>query len=760
MFLSSCKVLQRTLVVVILLIVYSDQKLLEKILKPVKRQDANGVSLDSILNATRNAVLKHIPETYLSFQNISYVLKLKNVDDVKSDVDKAVDSPENGNIPLREIIADDEKSHKKEQNLDSKFQSQTLKVSNQINQTNQSEELLPPADEPSVVIKGAKLISYHKHHSYDEGSKTITSHGSNVKNSDSLMDETIFNKDIFEPLHKISESQESKQRFLPLKTQGKSSLSKTYNSLLMKKTQKYATFKNDLPRPLMQPSKMQKTYLKIKQKQSAFFPSLTQEAFKIPFNSGVHDLNDLSQDIFDEHAIKRIDDSQTNIAVPVFASVDTPDDFTQAESDQPNNSINFYTDYRKKINTQQSYPNNVYPVAANTFENLRDQSLSRTSAIFPTLSSFANNPNPPTTKNPLMTGIQSQPYNIEKDSLVSQWPMRYDSLQYNNVENLYAQPSYGQILYGPQSVPYWNVMNKNRFANYLDPSHTVEIHNEATKLKPEIKNPGEKELTNQQSFSIFNIPSESSPQQLDNPSESFPQQFKIAPESSLQQLNFPAESSPSQIQRKSKQGENLNKIRILCIGDSLTSGYYGNRKIYHPYSVMLGYLLKSNIGNEFEIINRGVGGEKVHIQMYKRLEKLLVTEAPLDLVVILGGLNDLIKLDLKVDIFSEIEALHELCHAHGVSTVSLTIPETRMPLSKRVYSSYNEFLVVWGILNEKIRNYKSNWTISCDLARQFPLASLSDPEKRAWWSDDYIHPTIAGYDQIGRIIYDCIVAIL
>jgi len=213
-----------------------------------------------------------------------------------------------------------------------------------------------------------------------------------------------------------------------------------------------------------------------------------------------------------------------------------------------------------------------------------------------------------------------------------------------------------------------------------------------------------------------------------------------------------------QIQRN--QSNPYNKIRILCIGDSLTSGYYGNRHIYHPYSVMLSYLLNTNIGNEFELVTRGVGGEKSHQQMYTRLQNLLVKERPLDLVIILGGLNDLIKLDLNVDIFADVIALHELCHLHGVSTVSLTIPETRMPLSRQVYANYNQFLVVWGSLNEKIRHYSSNWTIPCDLAREFPLASLSDPEKRAWWSEDYIHPTIAGYDQIGRIIYNCVVNIL
>ena len=197
-------------------------------------------------------------------------------------------------------------------------------------------------------------------------------------------------------------------------------------------------------------------------------------------------------------------------------------------------------------------------------------------------------------------------------------------------------------------------------------------------------------------------------------------------------------------------------LRVLCVGDSLTTGYYGDRKTYHPFSIMLSKLLKENLGIPFEVINHGFGGDKVHGQMYIKLIQLIHDEQP-DLVVILGGLNDLIKLDVNNDIFEDITALHELCHKNGIPTVSLTIPETQIPLTRQIYANYNQFLIVWGGLNDKIRHWSSRWVVTCDLAKEFPLASLPEAKRKLMWSADDIHPTIAGYDEIGRIIFNCIV---
>ena len=61
-------------------------------------------------------------------------------------------------------------------------------------------------------------------------------------------------------------------------------------------------------------------------------------------------------------------------------------------------------------------------------------------------------------------------------------------------------------------------------------------------------------------------------------------------------------------------------------------------------------------------------------------------------------------------------------------------------------------------LNEKIRHYVSRWAVPCDLADKFPMASLTEADRKQLWSDDNIHPTVVGYDEIGKIIFNCIIS--
>ena len=40
-----------------------------------------------------------------------------------------------------------------------------------------------------------------------------------------------------------------------------------------------------------------------------------------------------------------------------------------------------------------------------------------------------------------------------------------------------------------------------------------------------------------------------------------------------------------------------------------------------------------------------------------------------------------------------------------------------------------------------------------DLARDFPLASLSDEEVDKYWDFDILHLTPAGYDRVGELVF-------
>merc|ERR1712098_37579 len=88
-------------------------------------------------------------------------------------------------------------------------------------------------------------------------------------------------------------------------------------------------------------------------------------------------------------------------------------------------------------------------------------------------------------------------------------------------------------------------------------------------------------------------------------------------------------------------------ISILCVGDSLTTGFNqeGMRTRY-PYSANLKALLEDEFGDSatFEGIERGVSGELVTRSMVNRTAKLLQSRPSndtFDIVVHLGGTNDI-----------------------------------------------------------------------------------------------------------------------
>lgn len=66
----------------------------------------------------------------------------------------------------------------------------------------------------------------------------------------------------------------------------------------------------------------------------------------------------------------------------------------------------------------------------------------------------------------------------------------------------------------------------------------------------------------------------------------------------------------------------MEAVRILAFGDSLTRGYYGGGKEYHPYTEKLEYLLNSDSHKCFVVDNQGQDKEMA-ADMTKRLDKYL-----------------------------------------------------------------------------------------------------------------------------------------
>lgn len=208
--------------------------------------------------------------------------------------------------------------------------------------------------------------------------------------------------------------------------------------------------------------------------------------------------------------------------------------------------------------------------------------------------------------------------------------------------------------------------------------------------------------------------------------------------------------------------------RILCFGDSLTSGYYNHGHNFHPYSQRLSQLLNSG-RIKYYVKTSGKVREMAHGSMARRLPEVLGNSSRFDWVIILGGTNDVAHVKnfgdddsfmnqlisiWKPRIVRDIEVLHEIAHRYGARTVLLTIPET----AYEAWPNYKTLWVMRNRLNEDLRDYarrSQGNVVLCDLANQLPRHSLSLQAQSILWND-HLHLTPYGYDKMADIVYQCL----
>lgn len=202
--------------------------------------------------------------------------------------------------------------------------------------------------------------------------------------------------------------------------------------------------------------------------------------------------------------------------------------------------------------------------------------------------------------------------------------------------------------------------------------------------------------------------------------------------------------------------------RILAFGDSITEGYTkANGPLqFFPYTTRLEELLNAHAtGTRFEVINEGVSGECVYMEMATRLPHVLKQYAKnLAVVIILGGTNDLRTLDCEknVNVAYELHNLHNMVHKHGIKTVAVTIPEAEENDASIEKYDFDKYELIWNTTNNKIRQYAlthRDTTLLCDLAKEFPMKKLSEANRQKHWSDN-LHPTKLGYKKVARLFFN------
>jgi len=184
---------------------------------------------------------------------------------------------------------------------------------------------------------------------------------------------------------------------------------------------------------------------------------------------------------------------------------------------------------------------------------------------------------------------------------------------------------------------------------------------------------------------------------------------------------------------------------VLCFGDSLTRGMT-SRGEYSPYSDQLEQRLRQFAAPPV-VVNAGVSGQTTR-GMLSRLPGLLRKGAEpqlkFDVVVILGGTNDLRSLDVG-EIVDNLVELHSMAHAAGAITGVLTLPEYGRGGS--------DVQKKWAQVNQALRGYAArnpSTTFLVDVANAIP----QDSAHSALWDSDRVHLSRNGYQALGDLVAD------
>ena len=188
---------------------------------------------------------------------------------------------------------------------------------------------------------------------------------------------------------------------------------------------------------------------------------------------------------------------------------------------------------------------------------------------------------------------------------------------------------------------------------------------------------------------------------------------------------------------------------ILGFGDSLTAGTPGYDPTYSMGDVrsqygfwLLNSAKKEHVAN-LEFINMGAPGELASM-MYSRL-KTILNEGEYDIVVILGGTNDIGWGHDVEQVYRDLERLWGLALGKGADTVACTIP----PIAER-----------FGLIQAKQTNLNERILRSAQLSDRMTVvdvfSALVDSNgllPSVFDSGDGLHLSVEGYRRLGEVIW-------
>ncbi|KAM0231156.1 hypothetical protein ACHAPO_008772 [Fusarium lateritium] len=118
------------------------------------------------------------------------------------------------------------------------------------------------------------------------------------------------------------------------------------------------------------------------------------------------------------------------------------------------------------------------------------------------------------------------------------------------------------------------------------------------------------------------------------------------------------------------------KFSILCFGDSLTSGYFCQGMMSHPYADKLEDRLTGTFPEvDFEIVVNGYPGDAASSERFSNRVKSAWRGRIYDWTIVLGGTNDIAFSIPPEIIFSSLKKTYDLARDKGAKVLALTVPE-------------------------------------------------------------------------------------
>lgn len=194
---------------------------------------------------------------------------------------------------------------------------------------------------------------------------------------------------------------------------------------------------------------------------------------------------------------------------------------------------------------------------------------------------------------------------------------------------------------------------------------------------------------------------------------------------------------------------------ILCFGDSLTAGYQTPSPGHAsdgdtPY----GHVLQDYLEERGRVEVSGICGE-VTGEMVLRFRATVLDRRP-QMVIILGGTNDLGWNADPTEIMRNLTKMYELARASSITPVPVTVPSIRVDLGED-----NPDAASW-VAQHIQRRQRLNAMIADYAARKGLrhidlFTATAEPESLMLaqpYSNDGLHLTSSGYRLFGRLVYE------